>query len=150
MYRKPRPAGHFAARIDISNGHGCSGTCATLITVHHDLLWYLPQHEVSILSLLTAQYDSGPAATQPTPVLYNFAVRWRLRSRLLVLVVFIGAVVQAEPVAQLRPTGYVNDFAHVLDSSTASQLEELCAQIDDKAHAQIAVVTINSLDGSDI
>jgi uncharacterized protein len=56
----------------------------------------------------------------------------------------------AEPVSQLRPTGYVNDFAHVLDQSTVAQLTSICEQIDQKAHAQIAVVTINSLDGSDI
>jgi uncharacterized protein len=56
----------------------------------------------------------------------------------------------AEPVSQLKPTGYVNDFAHVLDQNTIAQLENICQQIDEKAHAQIAVVTIKSLDGSDI
>ena len=56
----------------------------------------------------------------------------------------------AEPVSQLQPTGYVNDFAHVLEPSTIAQLTSICQQIDQKAHAQIAVVTINSLDGSDI
>lgn len=56
----------------------------------------------------------------------------------------------AEPLSQLRPTGYVNDFARVLDQSTIAQLTNICQQIDQKAHAQIAVVTINSLDGSDI
>jgi uncharacterized protein len=57
---------------------------------------------------------------------------------------------QAEPVAKLKPTGYVNDFAHVLDPNTIAQMDETCRQIDQKAHAQIAVVTIHSLDGSDI
>ncbi len=56
----------------------------------------------------------------------------------------------AEPVSQLRATDYVNDFAHVLDQGTIAQLDDICQQIDQKAHAQIAVVTINSLDGSDI
>ena len=56
----------------------------------------------------------------------------------------------AEPVSQLKYTGYVNDFAHVLDPGTAAQMEDLCHQIDDKAHAQIAVVTINTLDNNDI
>jgi uncharacterized protein len=56
----------------------------------------------------------------------------------------------AEKVSQLKPTGYVNDFAHVLDPSTIAQITDICAQIDQKAHAQIALVTINSLDGSDI
>jgi uncharacterized protein len=56
----------------------------------------------------------------------------------------------AQPVSQLKPAGYVNDFAHVLDAGTIAQLESTCQQIDQKAHAQIAVVTIQSLDGSDI
>ncbi len=57
---------------------------------------------------------------------------------------------QAEPIATLKATNYVNDFAHVLDQNTISQMDEICRQIDEKAHAQIAVVTIHSLDNSDI
>ncbi|MGA7931027.1 MAG: TPM domain-containing protein, partial [Candidatus Sulfotelmatobacter sp.] len=57
---------------------------------------------------------------------------------------------QAEPVAKLKATDYVNDFAHVLDQNTIVQIDEICRQIDEKAHAQIAVVTVHSLDGSDI
>ena len=56
----------------------------------------------------------------------------------------------AEPVSQLVPTDYVNDFAHVLDQGTIAQLDNICQEIDQKAHAQIAVVTIKSLDGSDV
>ena len=67
-----------------------------------------------------------------------------------IAVVFAFTTAAAEPVSQLRPVGYVNDFAHVLDPNTAAQLESSCQQIDQKAHAQIAVVTIQSLEGSDI
>jgi uncharacterized protein len=56
----------------------------------------------------------------------------------------------AEPISQLNPTDYVNDFAHVLDQNTIAQLDNICQQVDQKAHAQIAVVTVKSLDGSDI
>lgn len=66
------------------------------------------------------------------------------------LVMTLALFLHAEPIAQLRPTDYVNDFAHVLDASTVRQLDDICQQIDQKAHAQIAVVTINSLDNSDI
>ena len=59
-------------------------------------------------------------------------------------------VLRAEPISQLKPTDYVNDFAHALDQNTIAQLDNICQQIDQKAHAQIAVVTIKSLDGSDI
>jgi uncharacterized protein len=60
------------------------------------------------------------------------------------------AAAQAEPVAKLKATDYVNDFAHVLDQNTIVQMDDICRQIDQKAHAQIAVVTVHSLDGSDI
>jgi uncharacterized protein len=71
-----------------------------------------------------------------------------------ILLTFVLASVamcaRAEPIAQLKPTGYVNDFAHVLDPNAVAQMEEICRQIDQKAHAQVAVVTLHSLDGSDI
>jgi uncharacterized protein len=66
------------------------------------------------------------------------------------LLVSLASFLHAEPVSQLKPTNYVNDFAGVLNPSTVAQLNSLCQQIDEKAHAQIAVVTIKSLDGSDI
>jgi uncharacterized protein len=54
----------------------------------------------------------------------------------------------AETVASLpAPTGYVNDFAGVLEPGTKQQLEALCTQVDQKAKAQIAVVTIHNIDG---
>lgn len=67
---------------------------------------------------------------------------------LIAFVLFSGAV--AQRVDQQRPNDYVNDFAHVLTPDTTAQLDNLCQQIDQKAHAQIAVVTVNSLEGSDI
>jgi uncharacterized protein len=70
--------------------------------------------------------------------------------RLLALVFVFSLAAHAEPIAQLKPTGYVNDFAHVLDANTVAQMDDICRQIDEKAHAQIAVVTVHSLDGSDI
>jgi uncharacterized protein len=66
------------------------------------------------------------------------------------LIFLLACFLQAEPVSQLKSTNYVNDFAGVLDPSTVAQLNSICQQIDEKAHAQIAVVTIKSLDGSDI
>src|SRR5690349_23983488 len=67
-----------------------------------------------------------------------------------ILLLCFAAPTGAEPVSQLHPTNYVNDFAHVLSASSEDSLNDLCKQIEDKAHAQIAVVTIRSLDGGDI
>ena len=74
-------------------------------------------------------------------------------SRWLAIVVLIFApsvVLTAESVSTLpAPTGYVNDFAGVLSPSTKSNLENLCTQVDRQAHAQIAVVTIKTLDNDE-
>ena len=51
---------------------------------------------------------------------------------------------------QLKPVNYVSDFAHALDENTEAQLNALCREVDERAHAQIAVVTINTLDGRDV
>lgn len=56
-------------------------------------------------------------------------------------------VVQAEKLESLNPRGYVNDFAGVLDAQTTQQITELCSEVDQKAHAQMAIVTIHSLEG---
>jgi uncharacterized protein len=73
------------------------------------------------------------------------------RRILMVAALFCTAAsLLAEPISKLHPSNYVNDFAHVLSASTENALNDLCKQIDEKAHAQIAVVTINSLDGRDI
>jgi uncharacterized protein len=70
--------------------------------------------------------------------------------RVAIVLLALPLFVSAEPASQLRPTDYVNDFAHVLDPTTVTQLDNICQQLEQKAQAQIAVVTVNSLDGSDI
>lgn len=71
--------------------------------------------------------------------------------RWLAVVVFMfapSAYLAGESVDTLPPpNGYVNDFAGVLSPSTIQSVDALCGQIDHKAQAQIAVVTIKTLDG---
>jgi uncharacterized protein len=76
--------------------------------------------------------------------------RMRRVSAILSIVLSAAVWVAAEPIASLRATNYVNDFAGVLDASTQSRLNALCLQVDQKAQAQIAVVTVKSLDGQDV
>ena len=53
----------------------------------------------------------------------------------------------AEQVAKLpAPTGYVNDFAGVLAPNTIDRLDQIALQVDRQAHAQIAVVTVKSIE----
>jgi uncharacterized protein len=75
--------------------------------------------------------------------------RWKSFSWVLIVVVCTSAAI-AEPVASLKPTDCANDFAGVLNSSTITQLKEMCRQVLDKAQASVVVVTIKSTDGEDI
>jgi uncharacterized protein len=49
-----------------------------------------------------------------------------------------------------KPTGYVDDFANVVDANTKNELATLCTELDQKTNAQIAVVTVQTLGGSAI
>jgi uncharacterized protein len=49
-----------------------------------------------------------------------------------------------------KPKGYVSDFAGVLSGTAQAQLEALATEIDQKAHAQLAVITVKSLEGQPI
>ena len=62
------------------------------------------------------------------------------------LVLLTPLLVRAEKIEQLEARGYVSDFAGVLDPRMAGALTNLCAEVDQKAHAQIAVVTVRSLE----
>ena len=54
------------------------------------------------------------------------------------------------PPQNFKPKNYVTDFAKVLSPSGVTQLTALCAEVEQKTQAQIAVVTIKSLDGEAI
>ncbi|QHN02796.1 TPM domain-containing protein [Granulicella sp. WH15] len=66
---------------------------------------------------------------------------------LLFLLLLPLRLLMAEKVADLpAPTGYVNDFAGVLSQGTRQSVEALCREVDQQAGAQMAVVTIKTLD----
>jgi uncharacterized protein len=49
-----------------------------------------------------------------------------------------------------KPAGYVDDYAGVLSPAARNLLTALCTEVDQKAKAQIAIVTVKSLDGQPI
>ncbi len=65
---------------------------------------------------------------------------------MFLLLVCVPAV-RAEQIKNLKPQGYVNDFAGVLSAQAKEKLTALCAEVDQKTKAQIAVVTVSSLEG---
>ena len=68
-------------------------------------------------------------------------------SLLVVLLLAWCAFPLTEKIADIRPQGYVTDLAQVIDPATKAKLETLCAEVEQKTGAQIAVVTVDSLDG---
>ncbi len=73
--------------------------------------------------------------------------------RLLIAVVFVvsASVLPAERVEDLpKPADYVSDFAHVLSPGAVAHIDQIANQLDHSpANAQIAVVTVHSLEGED-
>jgi uncharacterized protein len=49
-----------------------------------------------------------------------------------------------------KPTGYVNDFAHVVSPEDQNKLELFCGRVERELGVQFALVTINSLNGQPI
>lgn len=68
-------------------------------------------------------------------------------ARLLALLLLCVAAARTEQVKDLKPEGYVNDFAGVLSAEGSGKLTALCMEVEQKTQAQIAVVTVSSLDG---
>jgi uncharacterized protein len=51
---------------------------------------------------------------------------------------------------KLKPTGYVNDFANSIDAASKQRLEAYCGILERTAGAQMAIVTVDTLDGDDV
>lgn len=74
------------------------------------------------------------------------------RTRALILLVAgltlaLAGVAAAQANFPAKGTGYVSDFANALSPAAKEQLTALCKEVDQKTRAQIAVVTVQSLNG---
>ncbi len=70
--------------------------------------------------------------------------------RLSLLLCLFASASAAVDWTALKPQGYVSDFAHVIDPASKAQLENYCATVEQATGAQIALVTITSLQGEPI
>ena len=68
-------------------------------------------------------------------------------SLLLVATLGLSLCAWGQTASRLQPQGYVNDFAGVIDPGTQQKLTALCQEVDRKAGAQIAVVTVRTTGG---
>ncbi|MGZ4820704.1 MAG: TPM domain-containing protein [Terriglobales bacterium] len=60
------------------------------------------------------------------------------------------AGLRAEKISDIHPHNYVTDLSQAIDGPTAERINDLCAEVEQKTGAQIAVVTVQSLDGRPI
>ena len=62
-------------------------------------------------------------------------------------VLAVSVVTFADDLKKIQPTGYVTDLAGVIKPQTKAQLEALSTELEQKTGAQLAIVTVKSLDG---
>ena len=70
--------------------------------------------------------------------------------RVLFLLFSCALLALAVDIKELKPQGYVSDFSSVVDGGSKVALERYCAQVEKDTGAQIALVTLPSLDGEPI
>jgi uncharacterized protein len=70
--------------------------------------------------------------------------------RFLFIFLFFALATPAENIKDIRPTSYVTDLAHVLSPDTTTRLENLCLELEQKTAAQMAIVTVRSLEGETV
>lgn len=73
-----------------------------------------------------------------------------LPKHLVGVAILIALVTAGAAAAFPKPVGKVNDFAGVLDAATAAELARLVRDTEARTSAEIAVVTVSSLDGMSV
>ena len=66
------------------------------------------------------------------------------------LLLFSASFCAAEDIRKIHPTGYVSDLAGVIRPEARTRLEALCAEVEQKTGAQMAIVTVQSLEGEGV
>jgi uncharacterized protein len=54
------------------------------------------------------------------------------------------------PVDKYQPAGYVNDFAELIDPKVQLQIDAVCTDLEKQRKTQMAIVTVESLEGMSI
>jgi uncharacterized protein len=66
------------------------------------------------------------------------------------LLMAASTATRADDFKNFKPTGYVTDRAGIINAQTKAQLEALSTELQQKTGAQMAIVTVKSLDGNEI
>src|SRR5689334_1189271 len=87
-----------------------------------------------------------PRRASPLPPRSQSAFATSAIPAVLLAVQLLIAVTALAQMPKEKPAGYVSDFAGVLSGNVRQRIESLATELDQKAHAQIAVVTVASLE----
>ncbi|MGB5946891.1 TPM domain-containing protein [Paenisporosarcina sp.] len=68
----------------------------------------------------------------------------------LLFLLTLAPMIQAATIPQPVGDIYTQDFADLLNEEQEAEIDQLAARLDDATGAQIAVLTVNSLEGADI
>ena len=66
------------------------------------------------------------------------------------LLLFSASFCVAEDLKKIHPSGYVSDLAGVIRPEARTRLEALCAELEQKTGTQMAIVTVQSLEGESV
>lgn len=67
---------------------------------------------------------------------------------LVIFLFFASALAaSADNIKDIHPTGYVTDLAGVIHADSKARLESLCLELEQKTGAQMAIVTVRTLEG---
>ena len=66
------------------------------------------------------------------------------------LILAFACAVAAEDIKKIHATGYITDLAGAIQPDTKTRLEALCTELEQKTGAQMAIVTVHSLEGQSI
>jgi uncharacterized protein len=70
--------------------------------------------------------------------------------RILLAVLALFSSAQALDLNSLKPQGYLSDFASVVDAGSRQKIELYCARLEKATGAQMAIVTLQTLEGEPI
>ena len=75
-----------------------------------------------------------------------------LAPQLLLIFLFFASAfaVSADKIKDIHPTGYVTDLAGVIHADSKARLESLGLELEQKTGAQMAIVTVRSLEGETV
>jgi uncharacterized protein len=66
------------------------------------------------------------------------------------LLLFGASLCAAEDIKKIHPESYVSDLAGVISPEARTRLEALCTELEQKTGAQMAIVTVQSLEGESV